>query len=240
MIVINIYIRLIYVFTMNRLFIILMMFFNSYAFSQIDANSLMGLPRASTAERNAITGVSLGSLVYDSTLNRVFQYTNSGWLELQTERNVYLGVFEITGATTAASPLEIIDVPFRPTQVSFVAHANVDALNQNQDNGVGNNNTGIANAFGSMNGFARENTDNSITQQTIYIGGSGNSINDISRSSSSNHCIGVRYSNQNGNQVGLIRASLDGFTNVGFNLVVTYANGTPAAERLVVLFTAYR
>ncbi len=209
-------------------------------FSQIDANSLMGLPTASTSDRNAITGVALGSLIYDTTLNRVFQYTNSGWLEFQTSRNVYLGVFEITGPTTATNPLRIIEVPFRPTQVSFVAHANVDALNLNQDNGVGNNNSGIANSFGSMNGFARENTNNTISQQTIYVGGSGNSINDISRSSSSNHCIGVRYSNQNGNQVGLIRASLNAFTNNGFDLVVTYASGTPATERLVVLFTAYR
>lgn len=208
------------------------------SFGQIDAGSLMGLPVATTAERIAIVNPQIGSLVYDTTANRVYQYTNTGWLEFLTERNIYLGVIEITGSSP--STINIIDVPFRPNQVSFVAHANVDALILNQDNGVGNNNNGINNAFGTMNGFARENPDNSITQQVIYLGASGNSINDISRYASSNNCIGLRYSNQNGNIVGLITASLSNFTNTGFNLNISYANGAPAGERLIVLYTAYK
>jgi len=224
---------------MSKFYILLVVLFNiSNLFSQIDADALVGLSSANTIDRLAITGVREGSLIYDTDLNRVFQYTNTGWLEFQTERNVYLGVFEITGPAPAT--INITEVPFNPTQVSFVAHANVDALILNTDNGVGNNNGGIANAFGSMNGFARLNTNNTITQQTIYVGGSGNSINDISRSSSNSHCIGLRYSNQNGDQVGLIRASLTQFTSTGFDLAVTYAAGTPATERVVVLYTAYR
>lgn len=207
------------------------------AVAQIDAGSLMGIPTASTSERIAITGVQIGSLIYDTDINRVFQYTNTGWLEFLTTQNIYLGFLEITGPAPAT--INITGLPFRPTQVSFAAHANVDALTLNTDNAVGNNNGGIANSFGSMNGFARENPDASITQQVIYVGGSGNSINDISRHASSN-CIGIRYSNQNGNQVGLITANLAAFTATGFNLNVTYAAGTPATERLVVLYTAYR
>lgn len=224
---------------MSKFYILLVVLFNiSNLFSQIDADALVGLSSANTIDRLAITGVREGSLIYDTDLNRVFQYTDTGWLEFQTERNVYLGVFEITGPAPAT--INITEVPFNPTQVSFVAHANVDALILNTDNGVGNNNGGIANAFGSMNGFARLNTNSTITQQTIYVGGSGNSINDISRSSSNSHCIGLRYSNQNGDQVGLIRASLTQFTLTGFDLAVTYAAGTPATERVVVLYTAYR
>ena len=141
-----------------------------------------------------------------------------------------MGVFIISSTGNQT----ITGIPFQPSQISFVAHANIETLNLNSDNGVGNNNTGIANSYGTTNGFARENNDETITQQSIYIGGSGNSINDISRFASSSHCIGVRYSNQNGNSLGLTSASVTSFNLNGFTL-----NIDNVADNLVVIYHAY-
>lgn len=69
----------------------------------------------------------------------------------------------------------------------------------------------------------------------IYVGGSGNSINDISRFSSSSHCIGIRYSNQNGNSLGITSASIVSFDNDGFTI-----NVDRHADNLVVIFEAYK
>lgn len=177
-------------------------------------------------------------------------YDGTNWIA--NSSNVYNGFFIVTsvGVTTVSS------IPFQPTQVTFQAHANVESLDINADNAVGNNARGISNSFGTMNGFARLNTDNSITQQVIYVGGHGNSINDISRFASSSNCLGLRYGDQNGNNLGVISGALTAFTTNGFTINVTYTNGVitnnstnPVLrvqpndvqnEDVVVLFTAYR
>ena len=113
---------------------------------------------------------------------------------------VYTGFFiiEYNGGSSDAT----ITLPFKPSQVTFVSHANVDSLNSKGDNASNNSNT-IINSFGSMNGFANASTG-TLVQQVIYVGGSGNSINDIGWFSSSSHVIGVRYGNQDGNNLGVI------------------------------------
>ncbi|WP_010181336.1 hypothetical protein [Aquimarina agarilytica] len=78
--------------------------------AQIDANSLMGIPMATTAERLAITGITEGNMVYDTDINRLFEYTATGWLEILTSNNTYLGVFQITGATPAQ--ITVPGIPF--------------------------------------------------------------------------------------------------------------------------------
>ncbi|SFD06459.1 hypothetical protein SAMN04487987_103310 [Algibacter pectinivorans] len=183
-----------------------------------------------------------------TSVTKTFDGTN--WVSNSV--NVYNGFFIVTGSgvTTVSA------IPFQPSQVSFVAHANVESLDINADNGVGNNARGISNSQGSMNGFARLNSDNSITQQVIFSGTHGNSINDISRFSSSSNCLGLRYGDQNGSLLGVITGAFTGFTTDGFTINVTYTNGVitanstnpvvnvqPAdvqAEDVVVLFTAYR
>ncbi len=237
----------------RSLFLILILLFNSLVFAQIDADSLMGLPRASTTERNAVTGVEIGSLVYDTTLNRVFQYTNTGWLELLTTQNIYVGSFLITSANNATD-VEVTGLPFQPTSITFKAHANIESANINTDNGTQPNDPGIRNSFATMDGFARDNNGASTTQQVISVGSHGNSINDISRYASPNHCIGIRYGDQNGNPLGRILGSLVSFDPTGFTIDVTYQNGNQNYnnnrgnvrptdinnEGLLVLFTAYR
>lgn len=143
--------------------------------------------------------------------------------------DVYMGKIEITA-------LGEIDVtlPFTPSSISFVAHSNVDTYTLNADNGSGNNNNGIANAYGSMNGYA-QNTVSGILQQVIYVGGSGNSIDNISRYASPLHCIGLRYSNKTGNNLGITSAEVKSIQANEFTLDVD-----SYADSVVILYKAYK
>ena len=97
-----------------------------------------------------------------------------------------------------------------------------------------NNNNTKENTFGSMQGYAFD-TGSAIMQQVIFNGGSGASINDISRYASSSHCIGLRYTNNNGDNLGFTNASLTSFNHDGFTL-----NVTNAIDPVVIIYTAYR
>jgi len=140
--------------------------------------------------------------------------TGGNTVTLPPVSSVYVGSFQIS----ATGSIDIDEVPFEPSAVTFTAYANVETPNINSDNAVGNNNNGIANAHGSMKGFARKDGATSITEQVIYNGGSGNSINDISRYASSSHSIGLRYSNQNGDNLGLTTATVTSFNTDGFTI----------------------
>ena len=85
-----------------------------------------------------------------------------------------------------------------------------------------------------MAGFAT-NHGGTIAQQVIYVGGNGNSINDISRYASDSRSIGIRYSNQNGDNLGLTAAQVTRFNGDGFTI-----NVTDHTENIVVLYEAYR
>ncbi|WP_158211887.1 hypothetical protein [Robiginitalea sediminis] len=143
---------------------------------------------------------------------------------------VWMGAFRITGTGVQT----ISGLPFQPSSISFTAHANVEDYNLDSDNGIRNNERGIANSFGSMNGFVQD-TGSGLNQQVIYVGGSGNSINDISRFSSSSHCIGLRYGDQNGTSLGITSATVTSLNADGFTI-----NTDQFADGIVVLFQAYR
>ncbi len=223
---------------------VFVLLFNIVVAQSIDNNSLLGVPRISTNDRlNNITGtIQEGNLVYDTDIHRLFEYTNVGWQEILTAGNIYPGVVTITGPGTAT----VTGIPFRPSSVTFVAHVNVETLDLENDNSTGNNNdNGPNNSFGSMNGFARDDGGALPAQQVIYVGGNANSINDISRFASSTNAIGLRYGNQNGDNLGVITGQVTGFTADGFTINMVYTDGTVAGrsildEDLVVLFTAYR
>ena len=153
------------------------------------------------------------------------------WILLDSDSNqVYHGKEIISAAGT----LTITGIPFQPNSISITAYANVDSYNLNADNGVGNNNNGIPNVFGFMKGYAQNNSG-VIDQQVIYGGGSGNSINDISRYASNTHCVGLRYANQNGTSLGTTTAVLTSFTADGFVL-----NVDSFADAVVIMYEAYR
>lgn len=216
---------------MQRFILLLVICIWGRSSAQLDQYSVMSIPAATANEITAITGANTGAFAYATDEAAFYFYNGSSWelLQRNTSQTAYSGVIQInsTGAITVSG------LPFEPRNVTFVAHANVEVLNLNSDNAVGNNNTGLANSFGTTNGFAR-NEGGSVSQQCIYVGGSGNSINDISRFASSSHCLGIRYGNQNGNNLGLTTAECTGFTSDGFLLNVdNYSDG------LVVLYTAY-
>lgn len=213
-------------------------------------------PRLTTVERNSITNPATGLLIFNTTPN-IFEF-NSGtpgspvWSPINSNltvssdsgniitsgtdsgaylgTTVYFGKFIISGTGTQT----ITGLPFQPTSIKFSANANVESYNINLDNGVGNNNGTFQNAFGSCTGYAT-NYGGSISQQVIYVGGSGNSINNISRYASSSRAIGIRYSNQNGNNLGLTAASVTNFNADGFTINVS--NHT---ENIVVLYEAHK
>ena len=189
------------------------------------------IPRVSSSD---IVSPANGLLIFETNDN-AFEY-NSGtpvapvWTKINTGSSVYMGKFIITGTGSQT----ISGLPFQPSQIKFSAHANVESYNVNSDNGVGNNNNTFQNAFGTMVGFAT-NYGGTIAQQTIFVGGSGNSINDISRYASDTRVIGIRYTNNNGNNLGLTAAEVTAFTHDGFTINVT--NHT---ENIVVIYEAYR
>lgn len=215
----------------NRLSLVMILLGIAFAKAQINPNSLLGLPQYTTTEINSITGVQEGALVYDTDLNRVLEFTNTGWREILVSGSVVtVGALEIN----ASGNFTISGLPFTPTSVTFHAYANIETANINSDNAVGNNDSGLANSFGSMTGFARDDNGTTV-QQVIYVGGSGNSINDISRYASSNHCIGIRYGNQNGDALGLLTARVTSFTSDGFVINVdNYIDG------ILVIYEAHR
>ena len=216
------------------------------------AAQLMQLHEVTTAERISILDPIEGSIIYDSDQEALFVYTSSnGWSLLRNDVNSYTGSFIIS----AAGSQTILGLPFQPSQITFAAHTNIEVPVLDDDNGLAPNALNLQNAFGSMDGFARDDNGTTV-QQVIYSGGSGTSINDISRYASDTHCIGLRYSSQNGDDLGKILASLTSFDANGFTLTATYVDGVinapssnPAAnvdpmeiqnESVVVLFTAYR
>lgn len=212
-------------------FKVLTLLIGSNIYAQIDANSVMGLPTGTLAEISAITEAQQGSIAFATDTNKIYKFDGSSWNEVANGNtpSVYFGFFTIS----SMGPQTITGLPFQPSQISFVAHANVESSTLNADNGIRNNERGLANSFGTSNGFAR--TDGvTITQQTIYVGGHGNSINDISRYASSSHCIGLRYGNQNGDNLGLTTASLIAFNLGGFTI-----NVDNFSDSVVVLFQAY-
>ncbi len=199
--------------------------------AQIDEFSVFGLPSGTAAEIRAVTGAAEGALAYASDENRIYLFDGSSWnvLVRQSDPNVYSGFFVISATGTVT----VTGIPFQPRNITFIAHANVETTTLDADNAVRNNERGIANSFATANGFARDDSG-VISQQTIAVGGHGNSINDISRYASPAHCIGIRYGNQNGDSLGTTSATLTSFTSDGFTV-----NVDSFADGLVVLFTAY-
>ncbi|WAC01744.1 hypothetical protein N7U66_17880 [Lacinutrix neustonica] len=133
------------------------------------------LPRMTTSEIALIPNPANGLLIFNTDTNNfiynIGSTTTPVWSSINKDatvstdannqittgtdggafldRSLHMGKFIIssTGTTT------ISGLPFQPSQIKFTGYANVETYNLNADNGVGNNNTGIANAFGSMSRF---------------------------------------------------------------------------------------
>jgi len=220
---------------MKKLLILLFLFITSIARAQLEGDEVLQLHSGTTSDMNAMSNQQIGHIIHNTTTNTLWHYNGTSWAEIDKDiPTVYPGFFIINSDGSQT----ITGLPFQPSKITFIAHANVESLNIDSDNDVGNNNNTLQNAFGTMNGFARDN-GGSTTQQVIYIGGNGNSINDISRYASSSHCIGLRYGNQNGDDVGKITAALTSFNSDGFTMNVV-RSAPASSENIVVLYTAYK
>lgn len=60
------------------------------AFSQLDANALIAVPQASTTDINAISTATIteGSLVFDSTTKKLYEFNGTAWKEILTTPDV--------------------------------------------------------------------------------------------------------------------------------------------------------
>jgi len=215
------------------------------------------MPRLTNAEKNAIVTPANGLVIFNTDNNQL--EFNSGtnsypiWSPIaattivSTDSNniittgndggaylkstFHVGKFQIN----STGNMTITGLPFKPSKITFTAYANIETYNIDNDNDANaNNNSGIANSFGSMTGFAAS-SGTSILQQVISVGGHGNSINDISRYASSSHAIGIRYGNQNGNSLGKTTAKITNFNTDGFSI-----NVDQFADGLVVIFEAHK
>ena len=213
------------------------------------------IPRLTTLQRNRIIRPATGLLVFNITTSK-FEF-NSGslgtpiWnpinshatvstdpgniLESGTDSGAYMGTTTYIGKfiITNTGTQIISGLPFEPSSVKFSAYANVETENINSDNGIRDNDNTFQNSFGSMQGYATNYSG--IDQQVIFNGGSGASINDISRYASSSRAIGIRYGNQNGDNLGLTAAEVTSFNADGFSI-----NVTDRTDNIVVIYEAYR
>ena len=201
--------------------------------AQAAPNTLLQLPEATTATINLSNAEGAGNLVYSSDENKVYARTATQFEEVNIGRQYYVGSFTIS----AAGSQDITGLPFQPSSITFVAYSNIESSDINDDNDAipdNNNVNTLANSFGGMKGYARLDGV-AISEQVIYNGGNGTSINDISRYASSSHCIGIRYGNQNGDQVGLTTATVTSFNPTGFTI-----NTDTFSDGLLIIYEAYR
>ena len=187
-----------------------------------DSKGLL-IPRLTTTQRNNIILPATGLLIFNSTTSK-FEF-NSGsagtpiWsainshatvsndpgnlLSSGTDSGAYIGTTTYVGKFIISSTgtQTITGLPFEPSSIKFLAYANVEIYDLNSDNGASNNDNTFQSTFGSMQGYA-SNYGGTIDQQVVFNGGSGSSINDISRYASSSNAIGIRYANNNGDTLG--------------------------------------
>jgi hypothetical protein len=215
----------------TALTILLIFFATASSYSQVpEANLLVKIHELTTTEMNAIVSPEKGSLAYNTSVNAMFFYNGADWAEMNTASSSVSGHFIINNSGS-----QIVNgLPFTPSSVVFSANTNVESISIDSDNDVSNNSNTIANAYGTMNGHAKNN-NGTIIQQVIYVGGNGTSINDISRYANESQCIGIRYSNQNGDILGLTTANLTSFNADGFTINVSSKD-----DNVLVMYTAYK
>ncbi|MDN3205828.1 hypothetical protein [Algoriphagus sediminis] len=194
-----------------------------------EANELFQLRALSISDLNSLNTAIEGTLVYNPERKAVFLRDGSQWVN--TKQKTYSGVITIENTGF----ISVTNVPFSPSRVEFKAVSNVDAVNLNSDNGTSDNDNSIQSTFGWMTGFAQRTGVVSFDQQVVFVGGSGSSIDEISRFSENRRCIAIRYADQPGNLLGTTEARFFRFLDNGFQIFVTDAD-----DDLLVIYTAYQ
>jgi hypothetical protein len=194
----------------------------------------------STTDATTVTSPNAASLVISTLVYNTgaaglteagfYYWTGSQWNKLIDDSpTVYIGKAIINGTGN----LIINTLPFRPKRITFTAYANIESYTID---GIGSSSNNKDNSFGYMKGYANDN-GGAIEQQVINGGGSGESINNISRYASPLHCIGMRYGNQDAVKLGLTTARVTSFNANGFTLNI---DSYMASEPLVIIYEAHR
>ncbi|WP_108867290.1 hypothetical protein [Aquimarina aquimarini] len=76
---------------MRKLLFLVLFTSSIHAISQIDANALLVLPRATTADINSISTITIqeGALIFDTDKKKVFEFNGTEWKELLTPPSVF-------------------------------------------------------------------------------------------------------------------------------------------------------
>lgn len=109
----------------------------------------------------------------------------------------YANWFTLSGT---APFTQTVSVDLHPEIVLFYAAPSVSGMNVNDDAGTGGST--MLNYSGSSFGMATLQPGGSISNGCVHSGGSGNSINEVSRYSSNSYSIGVRYADMDGVALG--------------------------------------
>lgn len=148
------------------------------------------------------------------------------------------GIAEVDfGKVLISAPglVTVTGLDFAPSKIEFQAEAGIDSYNKNSAGDNGGNND---NYQGSATGYAKLTSGGGIEQFTQHSGGSGASINHVSYYSSDTACIGLRYGDVNGRQIGFFAATLDSFNSDGFTLNATNYD-LPNLAGQVITWKAY-
>ena len=86
--------------------------------AQIDANSIMGIPTATTAEMTGIATPGIGSILYNTDDDAIYRYTSTGWQkntddqyddEVQLRTAIDVNEGGVSGPTDETTVKEVID-----------------------------------------------------------------------------------------------------------------------------------
>lgn len=108
---------------MKSNFIIYLLLLTSFVtYSQIDGSLLLGLTNATSAEMNAVTNPSNGSLIYNSDEQRVYQFNGSNWDELQIKKTPTIATKTASYTLTVADNGNVLTFN-SSTDITLVASA---------------------------------------------------------------------------------------------------------------------
>ena len=135
---------------MKKLLFLLLLLIASVAHAQLEGDEILQLHSGTTAEMNAMSSPQTGHIIRNTTTNTLWHYDGTNWIEVdKAVPTVYTGFFIID----ASGSKVITGLPFKPSQITFVAQANIEV--KNTDSGSVDADADIDVFTGSMNGLPK-------------------------------------------------------------------------------------
>jgi len=156
--------------------------------------------------------------------------TNGG--TVVDQQGIEFGTITIAGT----GEISLTGFGFSPKRVKFDGAVGVSS--DDEERAAPENSSNEDNVTGTMFGYAA-NRDGTTAQQVHASVLSGNSVNAIRTYASSTECIGISYSDEDGAEVGQIRATLKSWDSDGFTINVAEFSGMSNLGQQQIMFTAY-